>query len=48
MSFREIVAVNDPGRRELQGFVSAVLKFFGFVLERCRATRGSLREGERR
>ncbi len=33
MWFREIAAVEDPGRRELQAFVTAVLKFLGFVLE---------------
>jgi hypothetical protein len=33
MWFREIAAVEDPGRRELQAFVDGVLKFLKFVLE---------------
>ena len=33
MWFREIAAVEDPGRPELQAFIDAVLEFLRFVLE---------------
>ena len=34
MWFREIAAVEDPGRDELEAFVDGILKFLSFVLER--------------